>query len=636
MSDSMKNSKKIYGPNPSFVENANVKKIDENLSIERFWEKEAERLHWFRKWDSVLEGEIPFTRWFTNGKINASYNCIDRHLNSWKKNKAALIFEGEPGDRAVYTYQDLYREVTKFSNVLKKMGINKGDVVTIYLPMIPQAVISMLACSRIGAVHSVVFGGFSSQALSDRINDSEAKLVITSDGYWRRGGIVQAKDRVDKALYETTTVDHVIVIQRSKNHIHMVKDRDYWYHELMDWAEIGCEAEAMDAEDDLFMLYTSGTTGKPKGVVHSTGGYLTGVSSTHHNVFDHKDEDVYWCAADIGWITGHSYIVYGPLSNGSTLLIYEGAPDYPAKDRTWDIVEKYSVSILYTAPTAIRMFMKWGEKWLENKNLSSLRLLGSVGEPINPEAWEWYYKNVGKGNCPIVDTWWQTETGSIMISSLPGINKMKPGSVCKPLPGICADVVDDKGESVPYGRNGYLVVKRPWPSMLRNVYKNTQRYVETYWSMFDGMFCTGDGAFKDEDGYIWVSGRVDDVIVCAGHNIGSAEVESSIVTHKSVAEAAAIGCNNAIKGLGICIFATLKEGEFPSRDLENELSEIIIAEIGKFAKPDKYFFAKELPKTRSGKIMRRLLRDVAEGRELGDTTTLLDVSVIDDFMTMDD
>ena len=628
----MSNEGKMFYPINEFVENANLKAVDPDLNYIDWWEQQAERLHWFEKWETVLEGEIPFTTWFNKGKINVSYNCIDRHLEGWRKNKAAIIFEGEPGDRITYTYQDLYREVTKFSNVLKEMGINKGDIVTIYMPMIPEAVVAMLACSRIGAPHSVVFGGFSPNALADRINDAESKLVITSDGYWRRGKIIQAKSNVDKALYNCTTVENVIVVPRTRNHIHMVRDRDYWYDELMDFAHEGCEPEKLDSEDTLFILYTSGTTGKPKGVVHSTGGYLTGVSSTHYNVFDIKEDDVYWCAADIGWITGHSYIVYGPLSNGSTIVIYEGAPDFPEKNRIWDIIEKYKVSILYTSPTIIRMFMKWGEKWLDTRDISTLRLLGSVGETINPEAWDWYYRHVGKEKCPIVDTWWQTETGNIMITPVPGITPMKPGSVAHPLPGIEADVVDDEGRPVPNGRNGYLVVQKPWPAMLRNVYKDTQRYLDTYWSMFNKMFCTGDGAYKDEDGYIWVSGRVDDVVNVAGHRLGSAEIESAIVEHKDVAEAAAIGIADKIKGSVICVFATLLEGVTPSEDIEEEISEIVSSEIGKFARPERIYFTRELPKTRSGKIMRRLLRDVAEGRELGDTTTLVDVTVIDDLL----
>lgn len=624
----------IYYPNREFVKNANLKVINSEIDYEEFWEKEAKNLDWFKPWDSIISGKPPFTKWFVNGKINASYNCIDRHLKSWKRNKAAIIFEGEPGDKQVLTYYDLYREVTKFSNVLKRMGVKKGDVVTIYLPMIPEAIISMLACARIGAPHSVVFGGFSPHALRDRINNSESKLVITADGYWRRGRIIPAKTNVDKAIDESQSVENVIVIKRTNHHIFMEKDRDYWYDELMDWASIGFEPEEMDSEDTLFLLYTSGTTGKPKGIVHSTGGYLAGVSSTHKNVFDIKSDDVYWCTADVGWITGHSYIVYGPLANGSTLLIYEGVPDYPEKDRIWNIIEQYGVTILYTSPTAIRMFMKWGEKWFTDKDLTSLRLLGSVGEPINPEVWKWYYKNIGKEKCPIVDTWWQTETGSIMISPIPGVTPTKPGSVTIPMPGILADVVDENCETVSNGNSGFLVVKKPWPSMLRNIYKDTQRYIDVYWSFFDGIFFTGDGAYKDDNGYIWITGRVDDVINIAGHRIGSAEIESALLNHPYVAEAAAIGCKDDIKGNVICAFVTLKEGVKENIELKNLLIETVVEDIGKFAKPERIFFIKDLPKTRSGKIMRRILRDIAEGRELGDLTTLVDVTVIDDLKTI--
>lgn len=620
----------LYYPNSDFSKKANLKVIDKNIDYDEFWEAEANRLDWFEPWDNVISGEPPFTQWFVNGKINASYNCIDRHLKDWKRNKAAIIFEGEPGDKQVLTYYDLYREVTKFANVLTRMGIKKGDVVTIYLPMIPAAIISMLACARIGAPHSVVFGGFSASALRDRINDSESKLIITVDGYWRRGRVIPAKTNVDKALEECPSIENVIVVKRTEHHIFMEKDRDHWYDELMDWAPIGCEPEKMDSEDTLFLLYTSGTTGKPKGIVHSTGGYLTGVSYTHKNIFDIKSEDVYWCTADVGWITGHSYIVYGPLANGSTLLIYEGAPDYPEKDRNWNIIEKYGVTILYTSPTAIRMFMKWGEKWISNKDLSSLRLLGSVGEPINPDVWKWYYEKIGNEKCPIVDTWWQTETGSIMISPVPGITPTKPGSVTIPVPGIQADVVNESGKSVENGNDGYLIIRKPWPSMLRNVYKDTKRYVDTYWKFIDGMFFTGDGAYKDENGYIWITGRVDDVINIAGHRIGSAEIENVLIHHPNVAEVAAISCKNEIKGNTICIFVALKEGIKENFELEDALMEMVVDNIGKFAKPERIMFIKELPKTRSGKIMRRVLRNIAEGKELGDLSTLVDATVIEE------
>jgi acetyl-CoA synthetase len=628
------NTKKtnVYYPHTDFANQANLKQINQDLDYQNFWGEMARNLDWFKEWDQVMTGEGPFTKWFETGTINAAYNCIDRHLTTWRKNKAAIIFEGEPGDRRVLTYYDLYREVTKFSNTLKQLGVEKGDIVTIYLPMIPEAIISMLACARIGAPHSVVFGGFSSHALSDRISDSNSKLVITVDGYWRRGRVIPAKTNVDKAIDGCASVENVIVVKRTGHHIFMEKDRDYWYDELMDWAPIGCGPEHMNSEDTLFLLYTSGTTGKPKGIVHSTGGYLTGVSTTHKSVFDIKDDDVYWCTADVGWITGHSYIVYGPLANGSTLLIYEGAPDYPEKDRMWKLVESYGVSIFYTSPTAIRMFMKWGEAWIDKHDLSSLRLLGSVGEPINPEVWEWYHHKIGAGKCPIVDTWWQTETGSIMISPLPGITPTKPGSATKPMPGILADVVDENGKEVANGQSGYLTVKRPWPSMLRDVYKDTQRYLDTYWSFIKNQYFTGDGAYKDEDGYIWVTGRVDDVINISGHRIGSAEVESVLVENMHVAEAAAVGIKDPIKGSAINVFVTLRESVRPSEELIGILQEMVTSNIGRFAKPDRVFFIRDLPKTRSGKIMRRVLRDIAEGSELGDLSTLVDQSVVTDLL----
>ena len=626
------NDDNLYYPAREFAVNANITRYSPEMDYLKFWEKEAKKLNWFTPWESVISGKAPFTRWFEGGKINASYNCIDRHLDGWKRNKAAIIFEGEPGDRQVLTYHDLYRETTKFANVLKKMGIEKGDVVTIYLPMIPEAIIAMLACARIGAPHSVVFGGFSSHALADRIQDSQSKLVITVDGYWRRGRVIPAKTNVDKAVESCDCVENLVVIRRTDHHIFMEQDRDHWYHELMDWASIGCAPEQMDAEDRLFLLYTSGTTGKPKGIVHTTGGYLTGSSSTHRNVFDIKDDDVYWCAADIGWITGHSYIVYGPLMNGSTIVIYEGTPDYPGKDRFWEIIERYGVSILYTSPTAIRLFMKWGAEHVEKHDLSSLRLLGTVGEPINPEVWKWYHERVGGGRCPIVDTWWQTETGSIMIAPLPGVTPTKPGSATIPLPGIMADIVDENGESVPKGGSGYLVVRKPWPSMLRGIHGDQQRYVDVYWSMFDKMYFTGDGAVRDEHGYFWVTGRVDDVINIAGHRIGSAEVESALISSELAAEAAAVDIKDDIKGQALTIFAVLKEGVEPSFEMEEILTERVMSEIGRFAKPEKIYFIRDLPKTRSGKIMRRVLRDIAEGREPGDLSTLVDRAAVDELM----
>jgi acetyl-CoA synthetase len=624
--------KKIYPPPKAFAQQANDASSGEDTDDISFWEEQAARLDWFSPWEQVLEGDMPFVKWFVNGKINASYNCLDRHTKGWRKNKAALIFEGEPGDQMVMTYQDLLRETSKFANVLKELGVEKGQVVTIYLPVIPEAVVAMLACARIGAVHSVVFGGYAPHALAERINDSQSKVLITADGYWRRGEVIRTKDNVDEALEECSSVDSVVVVSRVSNHIRMKRNRDHWYHELMGEASSICEPESMDSEDTLFIKYTSGATGKPKGVVHTTGGYLTGASSTHYHVFDIKEDDVYWCAGDIEWITGHSYTVYGPLSNGSTVVLYEGAPDHPRQDRVWRIIEKYRISIFYTSPAAIRLFMKWGVGTLNPCDTSSLRLLGSVGEPLDPDAWLWFHHHVGKEVCPIVDTWWQTETGSIMISPLPGKTPAKPGSVAFPLPGIDAEVVDDEGQPVPNGRNGYLVIRKPWPSMVRNIYRDTQKFLDTYWSTFDGVFFTGDGAYKDEDGYFWISGRVDDVINVGGYRLGSAEIEGAVLGHPKTSEAAAIGITDKNKGSVVCIFVTLSEDATPSEGLEKEIARRIVNEIGAFARPERVYFTRNLPKTRGGKIMRRLLRDVAEGRELGDTTMLLDVTVIDDLL----
>ncbi len=623
---------KIVPPSVDFVQKANINDAriyqDAGENWLEYWAKEAEQLHWFEKWEKTLVWEQPFAKWFEGGKLNASYNCIDRHLKTFRKNKAAIIFEGEPGDSRVLTYQDLYREVTKFANVLKDLGVKKGDRVSLYMPMIPELPVAMLACARIGAVHSVVFGGFAPEALSDRINDAGSKIVITTDGGYRRGKILGMKQNVDIALKNNSTVEKVVVVKRTGSEINMVENRDLWYHELMEHAPIGCPAEAMDAEDMLFILYTSGTTGKPKGVVHSTGGYLVGASSTHRMVFDLKEDDIYWCTADIGWITGHSYIVYGPLVNGATTVLFEGAPDYPAKDRFWQVVEKYAVTILYTAPTAIRTFMKWGDHWPAGRDLSSLRLLGSVGEPINPESWWWYYRHIGGGRCPIVDTWWQTETGQIMISPLPGITFAKPGSAAHPLPGIEIDVVDAAGFPAAPGEKGFLVVKHPWPAMIRTVYNDPQRYVDQYWGRFDGMYFTGDGAIKDKDGYIWVQGRVDDVINVSGHRLSTMEVESALVEHPAVAEAAVIGKKHEVKGQAVAAFITLKENAVYNEELINELKKCVAKKIGGLARPDEIYLTAELPKTRSGKIMRRLLRDIAEGRAVGDTTTLANPEVI--------
>ena len=615
-----------------FAEQANVQdaRIYQDASADSlsYWAKEAEQLHWFKKWDSVLDWKPPFAKWFVGGKLNVAYNCIDRHLETSRKNKAAIIFEGEPGDSRVITYQDLYNEVTKFANVLKSLGVQKGDRVSFYMPMIPELAIAMLACTRIGAVHSVVFGGFAPEALVGRVNDAQAKVIVTSDGGYRRGKVLPIKDNVDEALKANDSVEKVVVVKRTGSDIKMVSGRDLWYHELMEKAEVGGPAEPMSAEDMLFILYTSGTTGKPKGVVHSTGGYLTGVATTHRNIFDLKEDDVYWCTADIGWITGHSYILYGPLANGATTVMFEGTPDYPEQDRFWAVIEKYKVTILYTAPTAIRAFMKWGEEWPAKRNLASLRLLGSVGEPINPEAWQWYHKHIGGKRCPIVDTWWQTETGQILISPLPGITATKPGSATLPIPGIEVDVVDAAGFPMPTGQSGFLIIKQPWPAMLSTVFNDPQRYVDQYWSRFEGVYFAGDGAKKDKDGYIWILGRVDDVLNISGHRIGTMEVESALVDHPAVAEAAVIGKAHEIKGQAASAFVTLKDNVTYDDKLIKELKAHVAKKIGAIARPDDIFFTAELPKTRSGKIMRRLLRDVAEGRAVGDTSTLANPDVV--------
>jgi acetyl-CoA synthetase len=626
---------RAFEPNAALREQANISDpgVYEKArkDPEGFWAEAARSLDWFKPWDKVLEWNPPIAKWFTGGKLNVSYNCLDRHVKTWRRNKAALIWEGEPGEERVLTYADLYREVNKFANVMKKLGIRKGDRVTIYMPMVPELPIALLACARIGAPHSVVFGGFSSESLRDRINDAESKLVITADGSYRRGQIVPLKRNVDAAVKDCPCVENVILLKRLGDaaSIHVQEGRDHWWHRLMADAEAYCEPEAMDAEDPLFILYTSGTTAKPKGILHTTAGYLLGASLTHKWVFDIKEEDVYWCTADIGWVTGHTYIVYGPLANGTTGLMYEGSPDWPEKDRWWSMIAKYGITIFYTAPTAIRAFMKWGEKYPNQHNLSSLRLLGSVGEPINPEAWMWYHYVIGKGKCPIVDTWWQTETGSILISPLPGITTTKPGSATFPMPGINADVVDESGQSVPLGGGGYLVLKSPWPSMARTIYGDPDRYVQTYWSRFGkDVYFAGDGCKRDTQGYFWLLGRVDDVMNVSGHRISTMEVESALVDHHEVAEAAVIGKKDDIKGEAIAAFVTLKEGTPGNADKVAELKKHVSQKIGPIARPDAIFFTAELPKTRSGKIMRRLLRDIAEGRALGDTTTLADATVV--------
>jgi len=598
---------------------------------ESFWAGFAKELEWITPWSKVLEWKAPDAKWFVGGKINISANCLDRHVRTARRNQAAFIWEGEPGDRRTLTYFDLYRQVCQFANVLKSLGVKKGDRVALYLPLIPELAISMLACARIGAVHSVVFGGFSAESLRDRINDSSCKVLVTADGGWRRGHIVPLKQTADEALLDTPSIEHVVIVQRlhgAPMPIHVKEGRDHWYHRLMLEAPYGCEPEVMDAEDMLYILYTSGTTGKPKGIVHTTAGYLTGVYATTKWVFDLKDEDVYWCTADIGWVTGHSYVVYGPLANGATVVMYEGAPDWPKKDRLWEIVERYGVTIFYTAPTAIRAFMKWGTEWPARHDLSSLRLMGSVGEPINPEAWVWYHLHIGNSRCPIVDTWWQTETGAIMITPLPGITRTKPGSATQAFPGVSTEILNDKGQRVPVG-GGLLAITKPWPSMLRTIYGDHDRYVKQYWSRWGSdVYFTGDGAKLDDEGYYWLLGRVDDVLNVAGHRIGTMEVESALVDHPKVAEAAVVGRTHEIKGQALAAFVTVKEGVTASESLADDLKKHVANKIGAIARPDDIIFAADLPKTRSGKIMRRLLRDIAEGKALGDTTTLADPAVV--------
>ncbi|MGH9176643.1 MAG: acetate--CoA ligase, partial [Vicinamibacterales bacterium] len=626
---------RTFTPSDAFRAEANVSdaRVYEEAARdpEAFWERFARELDWSAPWSRVLEWNPPHAKWFVGGKINASVNCLDRHLTSARRNKAAIIWEGEPGDRRTLTYFDLHREVCQFANILKSLGTRRGDRVAIYLPLIPELAIAMLACARIGAIHSVVFGGFSAESLRDRINDAAARLLITADGGFRRGSIVALKKVADEALADTPSIEHAIVIRRGHAEIPVtMRDRrDLWYHDLMAGATSACEAEAMDAEDMLYILYTSGTTGKPKGIVHTTGGYLVGTYATTKWVFDLKEADVYWCTADIGWVTGHSYVVYGPLANGATVVMYEGAPDWPQKDRFWSIIARYGVTIFYTAPTAIRAFMRWGTDWPKQHDLSSLRLLGSVGEPINPEAWVWYHLHIGGERCPVVDTWWQTETGAIMITPLPGITSTKPGSATQPFPGISAEVLTDKGETVPVG-GGLLALTRPWPAMLRGIYGDPDRYAAQYWSRWSkDIYFTGDGAKRDDEGYYWLLGRVDDVINVAGHRIGTMEVESALVDHPQVAEAAVVGRKDDLKGQAISAFVTVKEGVSISDAFGDELKRHVVHKIGSIARPDDVIFAADLPKTRSGKIMRRLLRDVAEDQALGDTTTLADPSVVE-------
>jgi acetyl-CoA synthetase len=601
-----------------------------------FWAEQADQLTWIRRWKTVSEWKPPHAKWFLGGRLNVSANCVDRHISSARRNKAAIVWEGEPGDRRTLTYWDLYVEVRKFANVLRSFGVKRGDRVAIYLPLIPEAAIAMLACTRIGAIHSVVFGGFSPESLRDRINDATCKVLVTADGGYRRGQVVPLKRNADKAVEECPSIENVIVVQRrpgaggDEAFAEMKEGRDHWWHRLMRQAPLECEPEAMDAEDVLYILYTSGTTGKPKGIVHTTAGYLVGVTYTTRAVFDLKDDDVFWCTADVGWVTGHSYLVYGPLANGATVVMYEGAPDWPEKDRFWEICERYGVTILYTAPTAIRAFMKWGQQHPEKHDLSRLRLLGSVGEPINPEAWMWYHEHIGGRRCPIVDTWWQTETGAIVISPLPGVVSTKPGSATVPLPGFSAALLDGQAREIPVG-GGLLALTRPWPSMLRTIWGDDDRYVQTYFSKWPGrpdLYFPGDGAKRDDDGYYWILGRVDDVLNVAGHRIGTMEVESALVEHPAVAEAAVVGKTHELKGQALAAFVTLREGRKPSPALRDELREFVAEKIGAIARPDDVLFSADLPKTRSGKIMRRLLRDIAEGRALGDTTTLADPNVV--------
>ena len=626
--------KRNFPPPKEFKKSANIKSASifntARKNPQAFWAKAAKELHWFKPWRKVLEWNTPWAKWFIGGKLNASYNCLDRHVQGGRKNKAAIIWEGEPGDERVLTYRDVWREVNKFANVLKNLGVKKGDRVCLYMGMIPELVIAMHACKRIGAPHSVVFGGFSAESLRDRINDAQAKVLVTADGGYRRGAVVPLKKNCDEALTDTPSIEHVVVVKRvgTESGAQMKDGRDHWWDELMANAPLWCEPEKMDSEDMLYILYTSGTTGKPKGIVHTTGGYLTGVTLANKWIFDMKDDDVFWCAADIGWVTGHTHIVYGPMANGVTQVMYEGTPDWPDKDRLWRIVEKYGVTIFHTAPTAIRTFMRWGTEFPGKHNLKSLRLLGTVGEPINPEAWVWYHKYIGGGRCPVMDTWWQTETGHPLITPLPAITKLKPGSATMPFPGIECDVVDEHGNSVPKGGGGYLVLTKPWPAMMRTIYGDPDRFVQTYWSRFPGKYFAGDGCKRDKDGYFWLLGRVDDVMNVAGHRISTMEVESALVDHQKVAESAVIGKAHEIKGQAICAFVSLKAGVDGNNALMDELKAHVAKKIGPIARPDEILFAAELPKTRSGKIMRRLLRDIADGRALGDTTTLADPAVV--------
>jgi acetyl-CoA synthetase len=635
--DSILQEQRKFEPSEEFRRSAHIKSAEDYERIyhesvnhpEMFWAGIAEELHWFKRWDKVLEWKHPWAKWFLGGQINLSYNCLDRHVATARKNKAALIWESEPGEVRTLSYQQLHREVQKFANVLKSLGVKKGDRVAIYMGMTPELPVAMLACARIGAPHTVIFGGFAAHALVDRIHDSQASCVVTQDGAYRRGGEVKLFPVVEEALTSCPSVKSVVVYKRTGTPINMLSGRDHWWHELMANESDECPAEPLDAEHPLYILYTSGTTGKPKGVVHTTGGYSVGTYITTKWVFDLHEEDTYWCTADIGWVTGHSYIVYGPLQNGATSLMYEGAPNFPEPDRFWRIIDRHQVNIFYTAPTAIRTFIRWGDQWPKKHKLDSLRLLGTVGEPINPEAWMWYRETIGHNRCPIVDTWWQTETGMIMITPFPGAISTKPGSATKPFPGVVAEIVNTEGQSVPDGAGGFLVLKRPWPAMLRTIYGDPDRYVKQYFSQIKDAYFTGDGARKDKDGYFWVMGRVDDVINVSGHRLSTMEVESALVAHEAVAEAAVVGRPDAVKGQAIAAFVTLEGARTPSPELKDQLRRWVAKEIGALARPDDIRFTDSLPKTRSGKIMRRLLRELASGGEVkGDITTLEDFSVI--------
>ena len=636
--ESILNEHRLFPPQPEFAANAHVKSFEEYeklysdaaADVPAFWAKQAAELDWFRKWDTILEWNLPHAKWFIGGKINISSNCLDRHLTTWRKNKAAFVWEGEPGEQRTLTYLQLHREVCRFANVLKKLGVQTGDRVALYMPLVPELSIAMLACARIGATHTVIFGGFSADAIRDRVNDCDCKILVTADGGYRRGSEIKLKEIADDAVAQCPGIENVIVYRRTGSKVNMKPGRDHWWHEVIETVDAECPAAKLDSEHPLFILYTSGTTGKPKGILHTTGGYLTQTAYTAKIVFDLKDEDVYWCTADIGWVTGHSYVVYGPLANGATVFMYEGAPNFPDFDRFWDIIERHRITIFYTAPTAIRAFIKWGEQYPLKHDLSSIRLLGTVGEPINPEAWMWYHEVIGKGKCPIVDTWWQTETGSIMISPLPGATPTVPGTATRPMPGIILDIVTKDGKSVGVNEGGYLVARHPWPSMLRTLWGDDKRYEQAYWSEIPGLYFAGDGARRDEHGYYWIMVRVDDVINVSGHRLGTAEVESALVSHESVAEAAVVGRPDELKGQAISAFVTLEGGRVGSDDLKDILRSHVAKEIGALAKPDDIRFTDALPKTRSGKIMRRLLREIASGNQIaGDVTTLEDLSVLE-------